>query len=362
MKLSLGIVGLPNVGKSTLFNALTNNQVPAENYPFNTIDPNVGIVPVVDPRLSKIKEVVNPVKVIPATIEFWDIAGLVKGAASGEGLGNKFLANIRNVNAIVHVVRAFTNDNIQHVEQSVDPERDIELINTELILKDLETIESKIHSMGGVARANPKMKPALEMVEELKKHLDSGNLANTFEFDRKDADKVEAYSSMFLLTAKPVIYLVNTTEAESVQNVDKIKSIVGTNSLVIGMDIKLESELSELGPEDQQEYLEELGLEEPALARLTREAYKLLGLMSFFTAGEQEVRAWTVKVGSTSPQAAGTIHTDFEKRFITSEVVKYQDFVDAGGWLGAKDSGKVKLGGKDYVVQDGDVMLFKHNA
>lgn len=362
MKLSLGIVGLPNVGKSTLFNALTNNQVPAENYPFNTIDPNVGVVPVFDPRIQQLAELIKPKKVTPATVEFWDIAGLVKGAAAGEGLGNQFLSDIRNTAAIVHVVRAFENSNIHHVEETVQPERDIDLINTELIIKDLETIDKRISSTQGPLRANPKLRPVMDMLEKLKQHLESGNLAGSLEFDGNNAEVVEAYQSMFLLTSKPVIYLVNTTESEMQQNVNKIKSVVGDQHLVLGMDIKLESELSELEEDEKQEYLEELGLEEPALARLTREAYKLLGLISFFTAGEQEVRAWTIKQGTKAPGAAGTIHTDFEKKFITSEVVKFQDFVSAGGWLGSKESGKIKLGGKDYSVQDGDVMLFKHNA
>lgn len=362
MKLSLGIVGLPNVGKSTLFNALTNNQVPAENYPFNTIDPNVGVVPVLDNRLKQLTDLVRPAKVTPATIEFWDIAGLVKGAASGEGLGNQFLANIRNVAAIVHVVRAFESTNIHHVEQTLDPKRDIELINTELILKDLETVDSKISTTQGRARANPKDKPLLDMLLDLQTHLQQGKLANEFAYNQQDAGMQELMQSMFLLTAKPVIYLVNTEESKSEQNIATIKAAVPADSLVVGMDIKLESEISALPPAEQQEYLDELGLSEPAIARLTREAYKLLGLISFFTAGEQEVRAWTITRGTRAPQAAGVIHTDFEKKFITSEVVSFEEFVSCGGWLGSKDKGKVKLGGKDYVMQDGDVVLFRHNA
>lgn len=362
MNLSLGIVGLPNVGKSTLFNALTSNNVPAENYPFNTIDPNIGIVPVVEPRLQQLAEVVKPKKITPAVVEFWDIAGLVKGAAQGQGLGNKFLANIRNVSAIVHVVRAFENTNITHVEDSVNPARDIELINTELILKDLESVQNRIGAMQGPVRANPKLKPALEMLEQLKAHLDEGSLAMTFAYDTKDELIVNTYHELFLLTAKPVIYLVNSEDNKIAANVEMIQKLVPANALVIGMDIKLEAEIASLPVEDQGEYLRELGMDEPAMARLTREAYKLLNLMSFFTAGEQEVRAWTIEQGAKAPQAAGAIHTDFEKKFITSEVVKVDDFIAAGGWVGAKEQGKVKLGGRDYVMQDGDVVVFKHNA
>lgn len=362
MNLSLGIVGLPNVGKSTLFNALTNNAIPAENFPFCTIDPNVGVVPVVDPRLDQLANMVKPAKVTPAVVEFWDIAGLVKGAAQGEGLGNKFLANIRNVSAIVHVVRAFENSNITHVEQSVDPARDIELIHTELILKDIETVSAKIKSFAGEVRATPKLKPTGEMLQRLEEHLGEGNLANNFEYNHEDNEQVQMFKSLFLLTAKPFLFVVNTTESELEASVEKVKQVIPAGSEIMGMDIKLESEIAALPKEDQAEYLEELGLEEPALARLSRKAYELLGLMSFFTAGEQEVRAWTVKQGALAPQAAGTIHTDFEKKFITAEIVNYSDFIATGGWQGAKEAGKVKLGGKDYVIHDGDVIIFKHNA
>lgn len=361
MNLSLGIVGLPNVGKSTLFNALTNNNIPAENYPFCTIDPNVGIVPVIDPRLDKLAELVHPAKVTPAVVEFWDIAGLVKGAAAGEGLGNKFLANIRNVSAIVHVVRAFANDNITHVEDSVDPARDIELINAELILKDLETLESKVKGMEGRARADRALQPELDMLVALQEHLNSGKLAK--DFDVPSSEKiVELYNSLFLLTSKPTIYVVNVDENNAASAADKVKQVVNPADLVITMDIKLEAEIAELDDSDKLEYLQELGLDEPALARLTREAYKLLGLISFFTAGEQEVRAWTIVDGATAPEAAGTIHTDFQKYFITAEIVKYDDFVSAGDWQPARDAGKSKLAGKDYVMQDGDVVIFRHNA
>jgi GTP-binding protein YchF len=295
-------------------------------------------------------------------VEFWDIAGLVKGAASGEGLGNKFLANIRNVSAIVHVVRAFSNDNIQHVEQRIDPAKDIDLIHTELILKDLDTLDAKVKSTQAVARGNPKVQPAVDMLIKLQQHLEDGKLASGFEFDRQDANQVEAFETSFLLTAKPMIFVVNSEESKITENIEKLRPFIPNYAEIIGMDIKLEAEISELDPAEQIEYLKELGLEEPALARLTREAYGVLGLISFFTAGEQEVRAWTITQGTKSPGAAGTIHTDFEKKFITSEVVRFEDFVAAGGWQGSKDTGKIKLGGRDYIVQDGDVMLFKHNA
>lgn len=362
MQLSLGIVGLPNVGKSTLFNALTNNNVPAQNYPFCTIDPNVGIVPVMDPRLNKLADLIKPAKVTPAVVEFWDIAGIVKGAAAGAGLGNKFLANIRNVSAIVHVVRAFQNSNITHVENSIDPARDIELINAELILKDLETVSEKVKNFAGRARADRKLEPQLNWLQGLEAHLNQGKLAKDYNPTEHSEDIVELAKSLFLLTAKPVIYVVNTELANAEQNVALVTKLVDANDLVLPMDIQLEYEISALPEPDKSEYLKELGMQEPTLAKLTRVAYDLLGLISFFTAGEQEVRAWTIAKGTKAPQAAGVIHTDFEKSFITADVVQFEDFLAASGWVGSKEQGKVKLGGKDYTMQDGDVVLFRHNA
>lgn len=362
MKLSLGIVGLPNVGKSTLFNALTKQEIAAENYPFCTIDPNVGVVPVADPRLHKLADVVQPEKTTPAVIEFWDIAGLVKGAAQGEGLGNQFLANIRSVSAIVHVVRSFANDNIHHVENTIDVKRDIELINIELIFKDLETVEKKLGELEGKARADHAYQPQLQMLQQLHKHLEAGELAKDFQFDEEAEELHNLFSSLFLLTAKPTIYLVNSQESELEENINQVQKLVGNKAKVVGMDIKLEAELAGLEPEEQKEYLQELGLEEPALNKLTREAYTLLGLQSFFTAGEQEVRAWTIPQGATAPEAAGAIHGDFQKKFITAEVVPYPEFIEAGGWQQAKEDGKIKLAGKEYTVQDGEVIMFKHNA
>lgn len=362
MKLSLGIVGLPNVGKSTLFNALTNNNVPAENYPFNTIDPNVGVVPVMDPRVDELAKLIEPDKVTPAVIEFYDIAGLVKGASSGEGLGNQFLANIRSVNAIVHVVRAFEDSSVTHVEDTVDPERDIDLINTELILKDLETVQSKISNFEGRARADIKLRPHLDWLKNLNSHLETGNLANSYDNGQLDESINELRKSLFLLTDKPVLYLVNTLESKADKAIEKVRSIVGNDAEILALDNKLEYEISQLEDDEKQEYLSELGMGEPGLAKLTRSSYSLLNLMSYFTAGKKEVRAWTVRIGTKAPKAAGEIHTDFEKKFIAADVCAHSDFVSAGGWSQARSNGFVKLQGKDYTVKDGDVVEFRIGA
>jgi hypothetical protein len=362
MKLSLGIVGLPNVGKSTLFNALTNNNVPAENYPFNTIDPNVGVVPVMDPRVDQLAALIKPDKVTPAVIEFVDIAGLVKGASKGEGLGNQFLANIRNVNAIVHVVRAFADANVTHVESSLDPKRDIELIDTELLLKDLETVAPKVKLLEGRAKPDPKLRYQVDWIIALQSHLESGKLANTFDIGQKDEKLIEIRESLFLLTDKPVLYVVNSTEKEAEEAVQLVRSVVGEGPGILALDNKLEYEISQLDAADRKQYLEELGMGEPGLAKLTRASYDLLGLISYLTAGEKEVRAWTISKGSTAPIAAGEIHTDFTKKFIAADVCKFEDFIALGGWTEAKAQGKVKLQGKEYIVQDGDVVTFRIGA
>ncbi len=360
MNLSLGIVGLPNVGKSTLFNALTKQAVAAENYPFCTIDPNVGVVAVADERLYKIAEIAKPAKTTAAIVEFVDIAGLVKGAASGEGLGNKFLSNIKEVSAIVHVVRAFKNDNITHVENSVDPKRDIELINTELILKDVDTVQNRINTVKRNARFDKDAAEQVEFFEKLLEHLNSGKLAQDLESPKSDTVIAER-KSLFLLTDKPVIYLVNTVENQEKEAVELIKSAIGDKA-IIAMDVKIESELASLDDESRAEFMKDLGMEVSGLDRLTLEAYKLLGLICYFTEGPEEVRAWTIKKGETAPEASAAIHTDFQKRFIAADVCATEDYLAAGGWNKAKEVGKVRLEGKTYIVKDGDIMVFKHNA
>lgn len=358
MNLSLGIVGLPNVGKSTLFNALTKQEVLAANYPFATIDPNVGVVAVADERIWKISSMVNPNKTIPAVVEFIDIAGIVKGAAEGQGLGNKFLSHIKEVTAIVHLVRAFKDTNITHVENGIDSKRDIDLINTELILKDLETIKNRMNSVGSKSRFDKNLEAEMKHLELLSEKLNDGTLAIDVELPT-DEEILSARKSLFLLTDKPVIYLVNVEDERATEAIELVKSVVG-NKDVIAMDIKQESELATMDDSERSEFMQELGLEQTGLQKLTKEAYKLLGLISYFTEGPDEVRAWTIRNGSKAPEAAAAIHTDFQKKFIAADVCAYEDFVANDGWNKSKEVGKVRLEGKEYVVKDGDIMVFRH--
>ncbi len=363
MAIQCGIVGLPNVGKSTLFNALTAAGIAAENYPFCTIDPNVGVVTVPDSRLQQLADIVKPQKLLPATVEFVDIAGLVEGASKGEGLGNKFLGNIRETNAIAHVVRCFQNDDITHVSADIDPIRDIEVINTELMLADLETVAKRLDAAGRTAKTGDKAAiAARDFLQRLSDHLDGGLPARTLSASTEELDSLH---DLHLLTAKPIMYVANVDEGGIAGNeyVEKVQELARSEcAAMVVVCAAMEAEIAELEGEDKQIFLDDLGLEEPGLDRVIRAGYELLGLQTYFTAGEKEVRAWTFHKGATAPQAAGVIHTDFEKGFIRAEVTGFQDYIENQGEQGAKEAGRLRLEGKEYVVQEGDVMHFRFNV